>query len=153
MTPEQLATLKAYLAKPDDVAYTFNGETYQLAKWVELRGDGAVAACLSDVAVGAALGKTRTRDQVPANELKAAIAQSDEFPTMPSSVMDKLAWFISTDPFPMGNASMRNGVLAVLEPFVGAVAKFDALTTTSASIAQALIGQDVTSTDISAALA
>lgn len=153
MTDAEKTILAAYLAKPDAVTYTHNDATYTLARWVELRDDEAVARILNDPAVGATLGKTMERTQVPAAEVKAEIASSTEFASMPSSVMDKLSWFISSDPFPMSEAKMREGVAGVLEAFTDARSKFLALAVRPSSIAESLLGRPVSTNDISEALA
>lgn len=152
MTEIEKATLKAYLAKPDAVTYEHNGATYTLAQWIEFRDDAAVAKILSDPEVGAALGKTMQRAQVPAAEVKAEIASSAEFPSMPSSVMEKLSWFISSDPFPMAEQKMRDGVAGILQAFDDARSKFLSLASRPASIAESLIGRNVFVDDVSEAL-
>ena len=152
MTDAEKTILAAYLAKPDAVTYTHNDATYTLARWVELRDDAAVARILNDPAVGAALGKTMQRTQVPATEVKAEIASSIEFATMPQSVMQKLEWFISSDPFPMAETKMREGVAGILEAFSDARSKFLALAVRPSSIAESLIGRTVSMNDISEAL-
>lgn len=152
MTDAEKTILAAYLAKPDAVTYTHNDATFTLARWVELRDDAAVARILNDPEVGAALGKTMERTQVPAAEVKAEIASSAEFASMPSSVMDKLSWFISSDPFPMSEGKMREGVAGVLEAFTDARSKFLALAVRPASIAESLIGRTVGVNEVSEAL-
>ena len=144
MNENEKAAILAYLKRPDNIEYTHNDATHTLAYWVELRDDAAVAKILNDQSVGAALGKTMQRDQIPAPELKAEIASSTEFASMPSSVMDKLSWFISSDPFPMAEPKMRNGVASVLEAFTDAKSKFLALSTRPSSIAESLIGRSIT---------
>lgn len=152
MTPQELQALRDYLAKPDAISYTHNGDTRTLAEWIAVRDDAAVAGCLSSIDVGLALGKTVVRDLVPATEVKAAIAASAEFATMPESVMSKLQWFISADPFPMGEPAMASGVDRILEPFAGARSSFNALRVRVGSIAESLIGRSVSTNEISDAL-
>jgi hypothetical protein len=153
MTPEQRSALRDYiLNNPDSVSFAWGGDTKTLDEWAALRNDEGIARTLSDVEVGAALGKTAPRAMVPANELKAAIASGDEFATMPSSSMDKLSWFISSDPFPMSDPTMKSGVERILEPFADTTAKFAALATKPASIAEALLGVAVSTNDVSEAL-
>jgi len=153
MTPEQKAALRAYITtNPDAVSFAWGGVTKTLTEWAALRNDEGIARTLSDLDFGASLGKTAPRSQVPANELKAAIASGAEFATMPSSSMDKLSWFISSDPFPMNDPTMKAGVERILEPFADTTAKFAALATKPASIAESLLGVNVSTNDVSEAL-
>ena len=153
MTPEQKLALRNYInTNPDGISFSWGGDTKALDEWAALRNDEGIARTLSDADVGAALGKSAPRAQVPANELKAAIASGSEFATMPSSSMDKLSWFISSDPFPMSDPTMKSGVERILEPFADTTAKFAALATKPASIAEALLGSNVSTNDVSEAL-
>lgn len=152
MTGLQIAALMAYFMKPDNVEFEHNGETRSLAQWIALRADEAVARCMSDETVGAALGKTVVRDSVPANEVKAAIASSTDFPGMPSTTMEKLGWFIDTNPFPMTDDKMTGGVEAILDAFDDAKAKFNALRVRPGTIAESLIGRNLSTNDVSEVL-
>lgn len=152
MTDAEKTILAAYLAKPDAVTYTHNDATYTLARWIELRDDAAVARILNDPEVGVALGKTMERTQVPAAEVKAEIASSAEFASMPSSVMDKLSWFISSDPFPISEPKMRDGVAGILEAFTDARSKFNELRVRPGTIAESIIGRNVSTNDVSEVL-
>lgn len=153
MTNEQKTALRAYITNnPDSISFSWGGVTKRLDEWAALRNDEGIAQTLSDASVGAALGKTASREAVPANELKAALASASEFATMPSSSMEKLGWFISSDPFPIGDPTMKAGVERVLEPFSGMTTKFRGLATRPASIAESLIGQAVSTNDVSEAL-
>lgn len=153
MTDQEKQVLRAYLDKPDAVQFEHNGQTLTIAEWVGFRDDAAVARALNDADLGAALGKTIERSQVPAADVKAAIASSADFATMPSSVMDKLHWFISSDPFPMAEPKMRDGVAGILGAFDDARTKFLALAIRPASIAESLIGRPVGVNEVSEALA
>lgn len=152
MTEQEKAILAAYFAKPDSFQWTHNGATKTLEEWVTIRDDAAIAGAMSSTELGATLGKTMERASVPATDVKAAIASSAEFATMPESVMAKLSWFISSDPFPMSDAKMRDGVAGVLEAFTDARSKFLGLAVRPSSIAEALIGRVLSVGEVSEVL-
>jgi len=152
MNPTEIAILKAYLAKPDAVVFEHNGDRYTLEQWVEKRGDEAIARLLSDTDVGKALGRTIERDVVSADELKAEIASSAEFATMPAVTMEKLSWLIGAGAFPMSNEKLRTGVESLLEPFAEAKARFAGLRQRPASLAEALIGRPISTNEVSEVL-
>lgn len=152
MTPNEIAVLRAYLERPDPIVFEHNGERYTLDQWIEKRGDEAIARLLSDPEVGKALGRTIERDVVSADELKAEIASSAEFATMPASVMEKLSWCIGSGAFRMDNEKLRTGVENLLQPFAEASTKFAALRTRPASIAETLVGRTLSTNEISEVL-
>lgn len=152
MTEQERQALRAYLDKPDNAQWEHNGETRSLAEWIAVRDDAAVAGALSSEALGASLGKVVPRVQVPANEVKSAIAKGAEFATMPESTMTKLNFFITTDPFPMADADMVAGVETILGAFEDTKARFGALRQRPGSIAESLIGRPVSVNEVSEAL-
>lgn len=126
---------RTYITGSTD-SYTFQGATNTVAGWYNLGADNAVLAAMNDPAFGAEHSKTAPVAELNGDAILAAVAATGDWSQM-APVMGQFNALVQRVPV---TATLFAAIDSTLSTYTAALAAFQPLKTTAATVWQSIVG-------------